>query len=114
MTNAAAFKPERWLKVAQGGFEGKLHPFASLPYGYGARMCLGRRFADLEMQILLAKVKRKHTQLSQTFTLQFVFFTNFFQLLRNYKLEFNHEPLKYAVTFMYAPEGPLQFKMTKA
>lgn len=24
--------------------------------GYGARMCLGRRFADLEMQILLAKV----------------------------------------------------------
>lgn len=33
-----------------------VHPFASLPYGYGARMCLGRRFADLEMQILLAKV----------------------------------------------------------
>lgn len=33
-----------------------VHPFASLPYGYGARMCLGRRFADLEMQILMAKV----------------------------------------------------------
>lgn len=51
------FKPSRWLK----GAEEKLHPFASLPYGHGARMCLGRRFADLEMQVLLAKVRiRQH------------------------------------------------------
>lgn len=57
VTDAATFRPERWLKPNQGGVEGKLHPFASLPYGYGARMCLGRRFADLEMQILLAKVR---------------------------------------------------------
>ncbi|XP_065369515.1 probable cytochrome P450 301a1, mitochondrial [Calliphora vicina] len=89
VSDAATFKPERWLKPSQGGVEGKLHPFASLPYGYGARMCLGRRFADLEMQILLSK------------------------LLRSYKLEYEHEPLDYAVTFMYAPDGPLKFKMTK-
>ena len=56
VSDADAFKPERWLKPQHGGIEGKLHPFASLPYGYGARMCLGRRFADLEMQILLSKV----------------------------------------------------------
>ncbi|XP_016972287.1 probable cytochrome P450 301a1, mitochondrial [Drosophila rhopaloa] len=89
VTDAATFRPERWLKPQHGGTPGKLHPFASLPYGYGARMCLGRRFADLEMQILLAK------------------------LLRNYKLEYNHKPLDYAVTFMYAPDGPLRFKMTR-
>ncbi|EDW40113.1 GL21304 [Drosophila persimilis] len=89
VTDAATFRPERWLKPQHGGLPGKLHPFASLPYGYGARMCLGRRFADLEMQILLAK------------------------LLRNYKLEYNHKPLDYAVTFMYAPDGPLRFKMTR-
>lgn len=89
VSDAATFRPERWLKEHQGGTPGKLHPFASLPYGYGARMCLGRRFADLEMQILLAK------------------------LLRNYKLEYNHAPLDYAVTFMYAPDGPLRFKMTR-
>lgn len=53
---ADTFKPERWLKPSQGGTGEYIHPFASLPYGYGARMCLGRRFADLEMQILLAKV----------------------------------------------------------
>uniref|UniRef100_A0A336MYW7 CSON008667 protein n=1 Tax=Culicoides sonorensis TaxID=179676 RepID=A0A336MYW7_CULSO len=89
VTDAGHFKPERWLKKSEGGFEGNLHPFATLPYGYGARMCLGRRFADLEMQVLLAK------------------------LLRTHKLEYHHKPLKYAVTFMYAPEGPLRFKMIK-
>lgn len=55
--NADDFRPERWLKPSQGGTGEYMHPFASLPYGYGARMCLGRRFADLEMQILLAKVR---------------------------------------------------------
>lgn len=90
VSDAATFKPERWLKASQGGKGNHLHPFASLPYGYGARMCLGRRFADLEMQILLAK------------------------LLRNYKLEYNYKPLDYAVTFMYAPDGPLRFKVTRA
>ena len=48
------FKPDRWLKQTTEG--NNLHPFASLPYGHGPRMCLGRRFADLEMQILLCKV----------------------------------------------------------
>lgn len=54
--NAGEFKPERWLKSTTGDGAETIHPFASLPYGHGARMCLGRRFADLEMQILLAKV----------------------------------------------------------
>lgn len=54
VTDAKIFKPERWIKG--DGNENKLHRFASLPYGHGSRMCLGRRFADLEMQILLAKV----------------------------------------------------------
>lgn len=35
------------------------------------------------------------------------------QLLRTHKLEYLHKPLDYAVTFMYAPDGPLKFKMTK-
>lgn len=54
VADAKSFKPSRWLKDSS---DEKLHPFASLPYGYGARMCLGRRFADLEMQVLLAKVR---------------------------------------------------------
>jgi cytochrome P450 family 49 subfamily A len=52
------FLPERWLKIC---YEDKQtqnhHPFASLPFGYGRRMCLGRRFADLEIQMAIAKVE---------------------------------------------------------
>jgi cytochrome P450 len=58
VSDSASFRPERYLKNQQQCpmHSNKVHPFASLPYGYGARMCLGRRFADLEIQVLLAKV----------------------------------------------------------
>lgn len=49
------FLPERWLKDSV--FNKNYHPFAALPFGFGKRMCLGRRFADLEMQIVLIEVK---------------------------------------------------------
>lgn len=35
----------------------------------------------------------------------------FLQLIRRYRLEYHHEPLDYAVTFMYAPDGPLRLRM---
>lgn len=109
VTDPNTFKPARWIKSEEN--DDDLHRFASLPYGHGSRMCIGmfeykiiyflskhlllcidliagRRFADLEMQILLAK------------------------LVRNYKLDFKYPPLNYSITFMYAPEGDLKFKMT--
>lgn len=58
VNKADEFTPERWMKNKSNEY--KIHPFASLPYGHGARMCLGRRFADLEIQILLAKVLFLH------------------------------------------------------
>lgn len=53
------FVPERWIKGLsdeQGCPNKAIHPFVSLPFGYGRRSCLGRRFAEIELQILLAKV----------------------------------------------------------
>ncbi|XP_028968072.1 uncharacterized protein LOC100906274 [Galendromus occidentalis] len=50
------FRPERWLRV--GGSEecrGN-HPFAYLPFGYGPRMCIGRRFADNTINVLISKM----------------------------------------------------------
>lgn len=53
------FIPERWLKNTDKLEcpHKAIHRFVSLPFGYGRRSCLGRRFAETELQILLSKVK---------------------------------------------------------
>jgi len=57
-TKANEFLPERWMKNSEKTLPNfkPIHPFASLPFGYGRRMCVGRRFADLEIQTIIAKV----------------------------------------------------------
>ena len=54
--NALEFIPERWLRKEK---DSKIDAFASIPFGHGVRMCLGRRLAELELQILLAKILKK-------------------------------------------------------
>lgn len=48
---ATEFIPERWLDDAN-------HKFSCLviPFGYGRRMCPGKRFVELELQVVLAQV----------------------------------------------------------
>ena len=56
------FRPERWLRTKQQlqqqrrGGEGSINPFMVLPFGFGSRMCIGRRFADQELWIGLSKI----------------------------------------------------------
>ncbi|XP_020713396.1 probable cytochrome P450 49a1 [Ceratitis capitata] len=90
------FLPERWLKQSEMGAAAecphhagrRIHPFVSLPFGYGRRMCVGRRFAEIELNMLLAKIFRK------------------------YKVEYNSGELVYKVNSTYIPESPLNFKLT--
>ncbi|XP_055679852.1 probable cytochrome P450 49a1 [Lutzomyia longipalpis] len=89
------FIPERWLKrgemdVSDCPHAGQsIHPFVSLPFGFGRRMCIGRRFAEAEMQILLSK------------------------LFRKYQVEYNYGKLTYKVMPTYYPENELKFKLTE-
>lgn len=55
-----SFHPHRWLKKSQPDTLGVQHPFGSVPFGYGVRACLGRRVAELEMQLLLARLMQQY------------------------------------------------------
>ncbi|KAL4646211.1 25-hydroxyvitamin D-1 alpha hydroxylase, mitochondrial-like [Arapaima gigas] len=50
-SNPNEFHPERWLTKEQ-----RHHPFASLPFGVGKRSCIGRRIAQLELHLALARI----------------------------------------------------------
>ncbi|ELU08568.1 hypothetical protein CAPTEDRAFT_134490, partial [Capitella teleta] len=53
------FKPERWQRDTQTL---EYHnPHAVLPFGHGARMCIGRRFAEQEIYIAVAKLMKHFT-----------------------------------------------------
>ncbi|XP_031769333.2 cytochrome P450 302a1, mitochondrial isoform X2 [Galleria mellonella] len=52
-----AFKPERWLR-ASSNYE-NLHPFLSLPFGFGPRSCIARRLAEQNICITLIRVIRE-------------------------------------------------------
>lgn len=46
------FSPERWLLPGSKHFKG-------LSFGFGPRQCLGRRIAELEMQLFLMHVRTR-------------------------------------------------------
>ncbi|KAM3965961.1 putative cytochrome P450 49a1-like [Aphomia sociella] len=83
-TNASDFYPERWIRRTAGQNH---HPFASLPFGFGKRMCLGRRFAELEIHTVICK------------------------MVQAFKMEYHHEPMEYHVHPMYTPNGPIRLKL---
>ncbi|XP_004427620.1 PREDICTED: sterol 26-hydroxylase, mitochondrial [Ceratotherium simum simum] len=55
-----SFWPQRWLRNCQSETFGVQHPFGSVPFGYGIRGCLGRRIAELEMQLLLTRLLQQY------------------------------------------------------
>jgi cytochrome P450 len=51
-SNPLKFDPWRFI-----GKTDTIHPYVSLPFGHGARMCPGRRFAEQEILLCIAEVK---------------------------------------------------------
>nr|QFF91475.1 1,25-dihydroxyvitamin D(3) 24-hydroxylase isoform 2 [Potamotrygon motoro] len=49
------FKPERWLQDKD-----KINPFAHVPFGIGKRMCIGRRLAELQLQLALCWLVQRY------------------------------------------------------
>lgn len=49
------FDPDRWDRDAGKSF----HPFSSVPFGYGPRSCIGKRLAEMELHLMLARLVQK-------------------------------------------------------
>lgn len=91
---AKEFIPERWLRRKDDDksdvlMNKDLNAFIYLPFGFGPRMCVGKRIVDLEMELTVAN------------------------LVRNFHIEYNYPTEKpYKCRFLYKPNIPLKFKFT--
>ncbi|KAL0278225.1 UNVERIFIED_CONTAM: hypothetical protein PYX00_000103 [Menopon gallinae] len=85
---ADKFIPERWLKSENHSDldspDGSR--FAFLPFGFGPRMCIGRRFAELEIEVLLAKI------------------------MRNFRLSYHYGDMEWTIYVLRRPSKPLKFR----
>lgn len=89
------FIPERWLREGNPAKSEcpvatkAEHPFVYLPFGFGPRMCVGKRIVDLELEIGITKI------------------------LRNFKVEYNYPPEEVFTSYLLnTPKAPLRFKFT--
>ncbi|CAD7077463.1 unnamed protein product [Hermetia illucens] len=89
-TGGKKFMPERWLKNQESELSKearKVSPFTFLPFGFGPRMCIGRRLAELEIEVFVSK------------------------LVRNFYIEWDQPDLKFKTVGINVPDGKLQFKV---
>ncbi|XP_026478509.1 cytochrome P450 12b1, mitochondrial-like [Ctenocephalides felis] len=82
--------PERWLRTGPGSVPPakSAHKFAYMPFGFGPRMCVGRRFAELEMEVLVTR------------------------LITNYQIDWNGPDMQYKSSLILGPTGPMRFRLT--
>ncbi|XP_052864320.1 cytochrome P450 CYP12A2-like [Anopheles cruzii] len=86
---ASQFLPERWLNERPEGLPSAkdTNPFIFLPFGFGARSCIGRRLAMMEMEIIISR------------------------FVRSYELRWNYDDLKFKTNIINTPANPLQFQL---
>ncbi|XP_046968055.1 probable cytochrome P450 301a1, mitochondrial [Vanessa cardui] len=80
--DATRFCPERWLKPEAKNY----HAFASIPFGYGARKCIGQNVAETMMSLLTIKV------------------------LQKYRLEYHYGDVQPSQGFIARPNKPLKIR----
>merc|ERR1719369_2765750 len=56
--NPEEFIPERWLRGCPERHNA--NSFANIPFGHGARACIGQRFAKLELYMMIAKIVQRY------------------------------------------------------
>lgn len=83
---AEEFVPERWLRHKPLG---PIHPYASLPFGTGTRMCIGRRIAEQEIYTFLVRA------------------------MQRYNVDYKYEDMDMITRLVFIPSEPLKFSFTE-
>lgn len=71
-------------------YHGKTHPMVSLPFGFGVRSCIGRRIAELEIEIFMKR------------------------LLTVYEVSWDGPPMKLVTKLLNGLEKPFHFRFKPA
>jgi cytochrome P450 len=82
--NPAKFDPTRWERE-----DTEINPYSTLAFGYGARMCIGRRTAEQEVYLTIIKI------------------------LQNYRLEYHEEIPGIKIGLLANPDKPLNIVLIK-
>ena len=83
--------PQRWIRDGTTEAEAdqrRRKAFANLPFGHGARGCIGRRIAELELQLLVARVCQR------------------------WSLRSHNERVEYTQRMIGVPDKPISFQLT--
>lgn len=83
-TDPNVFAPERWLRDGEQTAK-NVHPYVLLPFGHGPRMCAGRRFAEQDMWVAIAR------------------------LLQHFRIEYRHGEMAQTYRLLLRPDKPAQF-----
>lgn len=84
------FKPERWIRTKEGGYQGVKNSYASLPFAMGVRSCIGRKLAETQMSLAVA------------------------QLVKNFKIECkNRDSIEMILHLISVPSRPIELKLTE-
>ena len=79
------YMPERWLRGDSGRQD--THPFAFIPFGFGPRICIGKRIAETEVVLLAAK------------------------MLQRFRMEYHHEPVGFSFASVNQPDRDMRIEL---
>ncbi|XP_033221676.1 cytochrome P450 315a1, mitochondrial-like isoform X2 [Belonocnema kinseyi] len=83
------FQPERWTRLENGSYKGVLHPAATIPFAIGLRSCIGKKLAEVKINLALI------------------------ELVKNFRIEcINKRPVKMVLQMIAEPSEPIQLKLT--